>query len=135
MCEKTASGTVSAPADFEIQTGLAECQRSGVFINGTTGAVVVMSNGIRYAVPVGKAATIPVGRGVRVTGHGDGVVVWTVTSAALPAQLSDAPAVNDQGGGSVLLFEYQDEGAITLSSGSYNKLMFIGKPEQIVGEV
>lgn len=128
MCEKTASGTVSAPADFEIQTGIAECQRSGVFMNGTSGAVTVTSNGVRYGVAPGQAVTVPVGRGVRVTATGDGVVVWTVTSAALGAQVAQAPQIGESGTGArVLLFPPSERPlGVLLGSGSYSKLVFIG---------
>lgn len=130
MCEKTASGTIPTPADQNIKSTIADCQRSGVFVNGTNRVAYIVSSGTRYVLPVGKALTVPVGSFVNVYAQGDGVVVWTLTSAALPAQVSDAPEIERDLSApepsELTTFKNNGQGIdLTLSSPAYSKLVFM----------
>lgn len=132
MCEKSSSGQKTGPFYGMLTTGIEQCQRSGVFVNGTRAPVEVQTGGMRYSVPSGKAATVPVSQDVRLKIDAPGMVGWTVTSAVLPAQLVDAPAVADAPeapqGGAVLVTQQPDQTGcmeFTLSTGDYTKLVFV----------
>lgn len=124
MCEKSAMGVQGTPYNGGLNTGLEECQRSGVFINGSRAPLAIATAGIISIVPPGKVATIPVSSDIRLRSDADsGVISWTVTSAVLPAQLADAPTGELHTDNRT--FTVPNTGTvIRLASGDYSKLVF-----------
>lgn len=138
MCEKSRHGVLGAPHAETLLSDIEDCQRSGVFVNGTDGEVIVQTDGIAYVVPPARAATVPVSPDVFLRATGRGAVSWTLTTAVLAAQLSEAPAMrpvsSGNGGGEgaapistelMALPESESGVIVDLSSGNYHKLVFI----------
>ena len=129
MCQEVSrQGSIGAPYTGSINTGMEDCQRSVVILNNTDKSVKFTCSGIKYTVPAGKAATLPVGLGVlNFEALGRGLISYTVTSSVLPASLADAPAVNENYGLTSMnqTFLVANGGlVIDLSGGDYTKLVF-----------
>lgn len=124
MCEVSRQGNIGLRADLYLNTGIENCQRTGIFLNSSDKSVTVKTAGTSFQVPAGKSITVPVGPEIRVTGGGRGVLVWTVTSAVLAAQMTEAPPMQEETAG----VKWLETGAtITLSAGTYSKLVFIDR--------
>lgn len=132
MCEKSRQGSFGGPAEFvNLTTGIEQCQRSGTFINSTSAALKVRTEGMTFSIPAGKSGTVPVGPDVQLHASGKGAVAWALTSAVLPAQINDAPSIGAQDdptpaeSAEVKLHTNNGTVKLTLDTGTYSKFVIM----------
>lgn len=101
-----------------------------MFLNSSDKPATVETAGVTFTVPAGQSVTVPVSAEILVSGGGDGLMVWQVTSDVLPAQVHPAPALGTLGSpAQQQVIYYKQGGTFKLSSGSYTKLTLISLAE------
>lgn len=125
MCQISNQGSLGVPFNGNLSTSMEQCQRTGVFINGSSDVVTIRTGGIHFVIPAGMVATVPVAQDIWIEAQGKGSLLWTVTDAVLPAQLAPAPAVAQQTKvAEVRTVRFPTPGTLVLKS-QPSKLIFI----------